>query len=349
MAFSHINPRAEQLVALRGIAGWRSAAVSRQAIAAVLARQDLSSGERLVAFSLARFADRDGRARPGTPAAAGRAGLKRSWFLEARDILERRGLVVVEDSATGRGRASTLWLPFADEGPWWEGEINAELFEAVLGYSRSQGTVRLLLAAMAALADSGGSWSVSPPHSCAPQPGSRIEHTGAPRLRCSPRGSWFSGAVRAAGATRTAGRFWIRDRGWRCRAGGSATAGPACWTAAVARERRLAAGYSGRAGRRDGRRPGRRGSTRRRGKGGGERTVSGQKRPVTAGVSGRKGGGERTLSPVNHPASAGVSVGKGGADRTVSRRETPAETPAPNAGAGREPQNPRTIDPPNPP
>jgi hypothetical protein len=41
--------------------------MSREAIAAVLAREDLSCGERLVAFSLASFADRGNRARPGTP------------------------------------------------------------------------------------------------------------------------------------------------------------------------------------------------------------------------------------------------------------------------------------------
>ena len=114
--------------------------MSRPAIAAALAREDLSSGERLVAFSLASFADRENRARPGTPAAAERAGLKRSWFLEAREVLVRRGLVVVEQAAGGRGQASMLWLPFADGGPWWEGEINAGLFEAVLTYSRAQGT-----------------------------------------------------------------------------------------------------------------------------------------------------------------------------------------------------------------
>ncbi len=95
--------------------------MSHQAIAAVLAVHDLSSGERLVAFSLASFADRENRARPGTPAAAERAGLRRSWFLEARDMLVRRGLVVVEQAATGRGRARTLWLPFAETGPWWDG------------------------------------------------------------------------------------------------------------------------------------------------------------------------------------------------------------------------------------
>ena len=38
-------------------------------------------------------------------------------------------------------------------GPWWEGDINAELFETVLSYGRAQGSARLLLGAMAALAD----------------------------------------------------------------------------------------------------------------------------------------------------------------------------------------------------
>ena len=72
--------------------------------------------------------------------------MKRSWFLEARELLERRGLVVVEQAATGRGRASTLWLPFAETGPWWDGDINAELFETALSYSRAKGAARLLLA-----------------------------------------------------------------------------------------------------------------------------------------------------------------------------------------------------------
>jgi hypothetical protein len=44
-------------------------------------------------------------------------------------------------------------LAFAGSGPWWEGEINIELFEAVLGYSTATGVARLLLAATAALAD----------------------------------------------------------------------------------------------------------------------------------------------------------------------------------------------------
>ena len=104
--------------------------MSRQAIAAVLARDDLAGGERLVAFSLASFAGREHRAWPGAVAAAQRAGLSRSGYLQARDRLVRRGLVVVEAEASGRGRSSTLVLAFAESGPWWEGEINVELLEA---------------------------------------------------------------------------------------------------------------------------------------------------------------------------------------------------------------------------
>ncbi len=43
-----------------------------------------------------------------------------------------RGLVVVDEHATGRGRSTTVSLAFADAGPWWDGEINVQLFEAVL-------------------------------------------------------------------------------------------------------------------------------------------------------------------------------------------------------------------------
>ena len=47
-------------------------------------------------------------------------------------------------------------MAFAQTGPWWEGEINVDLFEAVLGYSAATGVARLLLAAMAVLADEDG-------------------------------------------------------------------------------------------------------------------------------------------------------------------------------------------------
>jgi hypothetical protein len=130
--------------------------MSRDAIAAVLARDDLACGDRLAAFSLASFAGREHRAWPGAAAAAQRAGLSRSRYLQARDRLVRRGLVLVEAEASGRGRSSTLLMAFAQTGPWWEGEVNADLFEAVLGYSVATGVARLLLAGMAVLADEDG-------------------------------------------------------------------------------------------------------------------------------------------------------------------------------------------------
>ena len=130
--------------------------MSRQAIAAVLARTDLASGERLVALSLASFAGRENRAWPGAPAASARAGLSRSRYQQAREQLVARGLVAVDERVTGRGRASTVTLLFADAGPWWDGDINVELFEAVLTYSPVRGPERLLLATMAALADERG-------------------------------------------------------------------------------------------------------------------------------------------------------------------------------------------------
>ena len=59
--------------------------------------------------------------------------------------------------ASGRGHASTVKVLFAQFGPWQEGEVNAGLLEAVLGYSPARGPARLLLAALAALADEDGS------------------------------------------------------------------------------------------------------------------------------------------------------------------------------------------------
>jgi hypothetical protein len=75
---------------------------------------------------------------------------------EAREQLVRRGLVVVDERATGRGRASTVSLAFADTGLSWEADVNTELFECVLSYSRASGAARLLLATMVALADDAG-------------------------------------------------------------------------------------------------------------------------------------------------------------------------------------------------
>src|SRR6185312_5514339 len=98
--------------------------MSRQAIAAVLARTDLASGERMVALSLASFAGRENRAWPGAPAASARAGLSRSRYQQAREHLIARGLLAVDGRGTGRGRASTVTLLFADTGPWWDGDVN---------------------------------------------------------------------------------------------------------------------------------------------------------------------------------------------------------------------------------
>lgn len=61
---------------------------------------------------------------------AGRAcGLGPRWaepesVQQVREQLVVRGLVIVDARATGRGRASTVTLAFADAGPWWDGEIN---------------------------------------------------------------------------------------------------------------------------------------------------------------------------------------------------------------------------------
>ncbi len=168
--------------------------MSRQAIAAALAREDLAGGERLVAFSLASFAGRDARAWPGAAAAAARAGLSRSRYLHDRDRLVRRGLLVVEEVASGRGRASTVAL--AVRAPRVRGgraEINAELFEAVLSRTRTRGPARLLLAAMAALADPDG-----------------VVRGAVRARRCAPRRAWRIGPT-----VGRAGSCWSRAS-WRC-------------------------------------------------------------------------------------------------------------------------------------
>jgi hypothetical protein len=288
--------------------------MSHTAIAAALALPaEVSAGERLAAFSLASFADRDGRARPGTPAAAARAGVARSAYLEARGRLVQRGLVMVAAEATGRGRASTLALPFVSDGPWWEGEINAELFEAVLGYSSSRGSARLLIAALAALADSDGVVTrVTTEGLCAAAGISDRTY----RRVCGPLLAAGEVVVDASpGGRGRVNRWEVRDP----RAAGSGVA------AAAAGTRRRAVPPAG-------------------------------ARPLLATVVGS--GGEpvlsakpcqdRTVSARKHPAMSGVSSANPGQDRTVlpeTPARTPAETPAPNARAGREPQNPRTSPP----
>jgi len=131
--------------------------MSHQAIAAALALDDVSAGEQLVALSLASFANREHRAWPGTRVAAARAGMSRSQFLEARHSLQTRGLLSPEgERECGRGQSATVALPFAETGPWIEHEVNAPLLDAVLCHSQLRGSARVLLAVLAACADSDG-------------------------------------------------------------------------------------------------------------------------------------------------------------------------------------------------
>jgi hypothetical protein len=126
--------------------------VSRAAIAAAIALDDVAGGERLVAFALASFANREQLAWPGMEAAAARAGLGRSRYLQARSQLLSRSVIEPHEPGGGRGRSAAVLLRFVD-GPRVEAPVNAELFETVLCYSCSSGPGRLLLASIAALAD----------------------------------------------------------------------------------------------------------------------------------------------------------------------------------------------------
>jgi len=289
--------------------------MSHAAIAAVLARHDLSAGERLVAWSLASFANRDHRAWPGIPVAAARAGLSRSRYLETRNRLSRRGLLEVEAPGVGRGHASTVQVLFAQFGPWHEGEVNAELLEAVLGYSPTRGPARLLLAALAALADENGS----------------VEGFTTDEL-CRTAGLANSTYRRAREALLASGEVSVDDhrggRGRTCR-----------WTvqhpAQIAVEPVM--GPKRRVAPQRGARPLLAATT----SGAGESAENG---PILSGVSGGKG-----------PILSGVSAGKGPGLSGVSEKgptlsgvseenpaKTPPETPPPNARGGREPRNPRT-------
>ncbi len=184
--------------------------MSRDAIAAVLARDDLACGERLAAFSLASFAGREHRAWPGAATAAQRAGLSRSRYLQARDRLARRGLVLVEAEASGRGRSSTLVMALAQTGPWWEGRSTS------ICSRRSSAPARRRVS----LACCWRRWRCSPtrmalsgtsqPSRSARRPALRRRATSArsrscwrPERSCSSTGS-------AAAATRTCGPFRIR-------------------------------------------------------------------------------------------------------------------------------------------
>jgi hypothetical protein len=322
--------------------------MSRQAIAAVLARTDLASGERLVALSLASFAGRENRAWPGAPAASARAGLSRSRYQQAREQLVARGLVAVDERVTGRGRASAVTLLFADAGPWWDGDINVELCEAVLTYSTARGPERLLLATMAAVADERGEVrELSTEELCA---AAGIADRTYRRARAALLGSGQLKLIDGVGGRGKTNVWTVRDprkigdaRTTRAprRVAPPAGARPLVASAGspLAQEQAPAADV----------------------KGGHDRTLTTENCPVLTGVSARKGGHDRTVSPKKCPVLTGVSGAKGGQDQTLfelapletpaqTPAKTPAETPAPNACAGSEPLNPRTReDPPSPP
>ena len=298
--------------------------MSHRAIAAVLARTDLAMGERLVALSLASFANRDERAFPGNAAAAARAGLGRSRYLEARDQLVARGLVAIESAGRGRGQSTTLAILFAKSGPWWDGEINACLLERVLSHSQARGPARLLLATLAALADESG----------------LVDELSTDEL-CRAAGLANSTYRRARTALLTCDEVEIVDDGggrgrmnrWRVLPAANGLTSPS------ARPRRRRASPPGQ--------PPLLTTVRFE-----PRTaVASQPRvadvpahtekgPGLSGVSTRKGPGLSGVSPAKGPNVSGVS-GKNPA-------KTPPETPPPYARAGSEPLNPRT-NPPNPP
>lgn len=293
--------------------------MSHTAIAAALALPcDLSSGERLAAFSLASFADREGRCWPGTPAAAARAGLARSAVLQARNRLSQRGLVVVEVAATGRGRASVLALPFAVEGPWWDGEINAELFESVLGYSKAHGSARLLLAALAALAYMDGIVDGLTTEQLRAAAG--ISDRTYRRVRGALVASGEVAVDNSCGGRGQLNRWVVTDPRARGLAGAGAVTPRRVPPPAGARPLVAAAAP--------------------------------QNRPAMSGVESGNPCQDQTVPAEKRPPLSGDSTRKPCQAQTLwpqSQAETPAQTPAPHVRAGREPQNPRTTaDPPTP-
>ena len=102
--------------------------------------------------------------------------------------------------------SSTVTLLFADAGPWWDGDINVELFEAVLSYSRLRGPERLLLVTMAAVADEGVAVRDLSTHELCSAAGiaDRTYRRARASLLATGQSSWS--AASAAAGTRTYGR-----------------------------------------------------------------------------------------------------------------------------------------------
>ena len=338
--------------------------MSHAAIAAVLALSEATVGERLAALSLASFASRQQRAWPSTRVAAARAGLSRSQYLAARDGLARRGLVIVEAPGGGRGRAPVISLAFAEAGPWFDSDINAELVEAVLSHSRSRGAARVLLATLAAVADR--ELVVAGFSSDEIRRAASLADSTYRRGRAALLSSGEIALTTAGGGRAITNRWVIRDPrsvnpqplvAVQTRPAPPARARPLIAaarpiTSETQEQLALPRAEGSMSARVDGGR-----SAADLGDPGQNRTVSALKGPGLSGVSALNPAQDRTVSTTKGPGLSGVSASNPGQDRTVSQEtpsqtpsETPPETPPPNARAGREPQNPGTTnDPPNPP
>lgn len=294
--------------------------MSYRTIAAALALEDVSIGERLVAFSLASYADAEHQTFVGNPVAATRAGLSRSHYHAARDQLLGRGLISVAAEGGGRGRSSTLTLDFGQRGPWREERINPQLFETVLSYTRARGPARVLIATLAALAtDEREVLGLTTDEI-------RAAAGLSDRTYRRARGSLLaSGVVVAEGCVGGRGH----TNRWRLQDPRTlGTPLPARQRVAPARNARPLLSTA--------------------------TTVA--LGPVNPGqsrtVSGLNPGQDRTVSGVNPGQDRTVSAINRGQDRTVppeTPAKTPAETPAPNARTGREPGNQKNNYPPNPP
>jgi hypothetical protein len=305
--------------------------MSHVAIAAALALEDASAGERLAAFSLASYANREHRAWPGTAIAGARAGLSRSQYLAARDLLQKRGLVVIEESGGGRGNSPLIALVFAQTGPWLEGQINAPLFEAVLGRSRAKGSAKLLLGALAALADD--ELAVADRTTEEIRSVTGMADSTYRRARAALLASGELLLETAGGGRAKTNQWLLRDpRGAdaltaRTRVAPSTTARPLIATAKPPTS--VAAS----------------GDTVPEG------PAEPGKGPELTGVSATNPGQNRTVYALKGPELSGVYGGVSelnpAQSRTVSP-QTPSQTPPPNVRAGREPQNLRTC-PPSPP
>ena len=263
-----------------------------------------------------------------------------------------RGLLAVDERATGRGRSSTVTLLFAETGPWWDGDINVELFESVLAYSPARGPARLLQATMAAVADERGEVrDLTTAELCA---AAGIADRTYRRARAALLATGELELVSGAGGRGNTNVWTVRDP----RAAGEASAARAPRRVAPPTGARpLVASATSPVAATLAREP----ASTAAEKGGQDQTVSAGSSPILTGVSARKGGHDRTVLPEKCPVLTGVSGSKGGQDQPLfelgtvespaqTPAKTPAETPAANVRAGREPLNPRIReDPPQSP